>query len=843
MTPRAVLSLPTYSKLKWAGRTLMRAIFISATLAAAAIGAPLTAEAIAKHYNLNIPRQNLDAALKDFAQQTGLQIARLVENDAPETPVGPITGDLSAEDALKALLAPRGLTYQVINERTIAVVDAAKQSGHSPGADSSIAGRAGRRESIDEPGTSSGGKPVSALEEIVVTAQKRAERLQDVPVPVTAIDADSLVSKNQVRLQDYYTTIPGLSVTTGSFHALQLTIRGLTTGGGNPTVGIVIDDVPYGASKGTAFGLEAPDIDPSDLARVEVLRGPQGTLYGAGSMGGLLKFVTVEPSTDALSGHVQASTNGVSSGEQLGYGFRASVNVPVSDTFAVRASGFTRLDPGYIDDPALGIHGLNKANVSGGRLSSLWRPSDRFSVKLSGLFQHSNLDGSPEVDRLAGLGDLQQSAVRGSGEYTKTIQAYSGTIEAKLGTAALTALTGYNVSRFSDVVDFSAAFPPASVILERNETDKFSEEIRLSVPLGERFEWLLGAFYTHENVDPVEQDLFAANRATGALGTEIVHTNAPQTFSEYAAFTDLTVQVSDRFDVQLGARESENKQSYQSVNLLAPTAAAPQVHTKDNAFTYLVTPRFKVSPDLMIYARLASGYRPGGPNTSVATFGLPSQLYGSDKTQNYEIGLKGAALDRTLSFDASLFRIDWQDIQVQVRQSGFSFYTNGSRAKSQGAELSVESRPLTGLALAGWVAWNDASLTEAFSPTATVYGAEGDRLPFSSRFSGNFSVDQEIPLSGSLSGFVGASVSYVGERVSTFRGLSAGVPLPRQTFPAYAKTDARAGLRYEEWTADLFVNNLTDRRGVLQGGLGATNPIGFYYIQPRTVGLSLARTF
>jgi outer membrane receptor protein involved in Fe transport len=194
--------------------------------------------------------------------------------------------------------------------------------------------------------------------------------------------------------------------------------------------------------------------------------------------------------------------------------------------------------------------------------------------------------------------------------------------------------------------------------------------------------------------------------------------------------------------------------------------------------------------------------------------------------------------DRALSFDASLYYIEWKDIQVVVLERGYGYYTNASRAKSQGVELSLESRPVAGLTLAGWVAWNEAELTEAFPASSTAFGISGDRLPFSSRFSASVSLDDEFALGANLMGFAGASVSYVGERVGQFTGTSR-----RQAFPAYAQTDMRAGVRYDTWTANLFVNNLADRRGVLAGGLGTVNELAFDYIRPRTIGVAVSKVF
>src|SRR5258708_35027730 len=158
--------------------------------------------------------------------------------------------------------------------------------------------------------------------------------MQGSPVQVSVIKAADFIGSNQLRLQDYYTSVPAWSVMpAGTTYYQSLSIRGITAGATNPSVGVMLDDVPYGSSTVQGGGLFVPDIDPNDLARVEVLRGPQGTLYGASSLGGLLKFVTVDPSTEAVSGRVQAGVSSVQNGNELGYNVRGAVNVPVTDTF------------------------------------------------------------------------------------------------------------------------------------------------------------------------------------------------------------------------------------------------------------------------------------------------------------------------------------------------------------------------------------------------------------------------------------------------------------------------------------------------------------------------------
>ena len=269
------------------------------------------------------------------------------------------------------------------------------------------------------------------------------------------------------------------------------------------------------------------------------------------------------------------------------------------------------------------------------------------------------------------------------------------------------------------------------------------------VPIGEKLEWLLGAFYADEDSRLVPE-ILAVDPATGAPVGLLIRTTHPTTFEEYAAFTNLTWKVTDRFDVQFGGRFSENKNSNTPVQigpLVGGERVFEKMESKDDAFTYLVTPRFKISPSLMAYARLASGYRAGGvnlPNLPGAAANFPPD-YQSDETRNYEVGLKGDVLDHAPAFDASLYYIEWQDIQLALfdPETGGGFRDNGGQAKSQGVELSVESRPLTRLTIAAWFAWSDVDLTEDFPPTSTVHGLSGDRLPHSSRFSGSLSLDQD----------------------------------------------------------------------------------------------------
>ena len=350
----------------------------------------------------------------------------------------------------------------------------------------------------------------SNLEEIIVTAQKRSERLQDVPVPVTAVSAEALVSNNQLRLQDYYTSVPGFMVAPTSKQTSQfLAIRGASTGQGSPSVGVVIDDLPYGSSTFLGGGQGVPDIDPGDLARVEVLRGPQGTLYGASSLGGSGEVRDRRSVHGCSKRTVPGRHEQRSPRRHAGIQRAWSINVPLSDTFAIRASAFTRLEPGYIDNPVRNIDGIDEETSKGARLSALWRPSQSVSLKLGAIYQESELDGVHSVDVRPDLAELEQAYALDTSNEIES-QAYSAILTAELGASTLTSLTGYNISSFHDQQDVTDQFGPFTQLLfgvsgtglaSAAETKKFSQELRLAMPLGEKFEWLVGGYYSKEDTE------------------------------------------------------------------------------------------------------------------------------------------------------------------------------------------------------------------------------------------------------------------------------------------------------------------------------------------------------
>lgn len=699
----------------------------------------------------------------------------------------------------------------------------------------------------------------TVLTEVVVTATKRAERLQDVAVSITALTSEQLTAGGAVRFEDYLSHVPGLVAdsATGSGGLNQLSLRGVNTGqGGNPTVGFYIDDAPFGSSTNLGGGaIMAPDLDPSDLTRIEVMRGPQGTLYGAGSLGGLVKFVTTPPEFDRYSGRVEVSGSTVDHGG-TGYGVRGAFNLPLSDKLALRVSGFDREDPGFVRDAVRGATQVNKENLHGERIALAWRPIDSWTVCLTAFQQQLDAHGSAimDFDRFTAqptTGDLQQVRAPGTEAIAAKYELYDLNVSGALGWADFVSATSYGKLTTGGNPDATSVYGPLldSVfgmsnigvsIPTASALDKYSQEFRLSSPDTENLAWQAGLFYTHEKAD-VAQSLGTFDALSGApLATPLPSLLAAEvgsTFEEYAGFGDLTYHFNTRFDVTGGLRYSHNTQKAAEASggaLVGPTSTV-DLASSDSAVTYLLTPRFHLDKDTMVYLRIASGYGPGGPNI-VITHVPPS--YKPDKVVNYEVGIKGDFFERKLSLDAAAYYIDWQDIQLrETSAASTSYYDNGGKASSKGLEASAEWRIGAGFSLYGNVSYVDATLGAALP--APMIGAKGDRLPSTPRWSGLLGGDYQFQLTGAISASLGARWRYVGDRPADFQTNAA---IPRYLLPSYNVLDLRAQLQRGAWSASLYAKNLNDSRGQVSNfpfGSLAQNAI----IQPRTLGLSLAFKF
>jgi len=691
-------------------------------------------------------------------------------------------------------------------------------------------------------------------QDIIVTARKRDERLLDVPQSVSVISPETLDQVHAQRFADYFTRVPSASIVETQAGQTRLVLRGINTNGVGATVATYVDETPYGSSTSLANGaILTPDIDPFDLQRVEILRGPQGTLYGANSLGGLVKYVTVAPQTDAIHAAAEAGVESISNGA-TGWSGRAALNLPVGKSIAIRGSGYYRDDPGYIDDPVLG-HDVNGDKTYGGRVAVLVRPVDALTLRGTVFLQNidsntSNTVDSDPVTLKPVLGDLVQKRLVKEPNHVK-YRIYNATGDYDFGSVALTSSTSWATLDQKQIQDVTGLYGPVlsdptvfgiplGAILNQNVTQRrFTQEVRLASTGKTAFEWTLGGFYTREK-NAIIQSIDALDDPSGAHlpGFDgLAFATVESTYREIAGFANGTYHFSPRFDLSVGGRYSHNTQNTIQTSS-GPLAGDSNLNasSSDNVFTYSVAPSFKPNEHVTIYARVARGYRPGGPNAlpPTAPNSVPHE-FGPDTTTDYEIGVKTELLDRKLSFDLTGFYTQWDDIQLFASVGGFGVNTNGGSARSEGVELAVTARPIKGLTLGANGAYIDAVLT-ADAP-ALVGGLKGDRLPYAPRFSSTLSADYEQALSSTVKGAIGASWRYTGERKSAF-----DTSLGQHSMPAYSQVDAHAGVSFDRFRLDLFVRNLTDSRGMTDvGTVGSAQngAIAVAVTRPRSFGATL----
>jgi iron complex outermembrane recepter protein len=704
-----------------------------------------------------------------------------------------------------------------------------------------------------------------ALTTIIVTAEKREEPLKDVPMSVTALGGVSLDKLQDRDFSDYAARVPGLSLVSSQPGFTRLTLRGQNAGGIGSTVAVYLDESPFGSSSALLNGsILSGDFDTWDLQRIEVLRGPQGTLYGSNSEGGLLKFVTTVPVLGSFSGAAEVTGESVDHGGKGG-DVRGVVNLPLGDKVALRISGFDQDVPGYIDDPLSGKSDLNDGHKKGGRASLLAVPMDDLTIRLTATSQQSKYDGTPAIDvdpvtLKPVYGDLTQARFVGEPSSFK-YENYNATVNWNAGLFSILSTTSYGILNSHTFTDASNQLLAPGVTVEDLlglavgpnlgatlddvvNMDKFTQEIRLSSPTSDRLEWQVGGYYTRET-GSVNEHLDAISLPGGepaglpSLEIPII----ASTYKEWAGFGNLTYHFSSQFDIQAGGRYSRNEQTAtESVTgLLVP----PQTFTtpsNGNVFTYSVAPRWHVDANTMVYARLATGYRPGGPNAlpPLAPPDVPRE-YGADKTTNFELGIRSTQLDGLLSIDVAAFHVNWKDIQLVEAIGGFNFNGNGGTARSQGVEWTFAYIPAHGLTFSWTGAYTDAKLT---SDAPGVGGVSGDPLPYAPKWSTSLDGEYDWAAFGNFKGFVGATWSYVGTRSTDF-GSSADATPVQVDLDSYNTFAARLGLENDRYRVTLYGKNLGDSRGITSyvssGAPGLAGDITV--IQPRTVGVTLSAKF
>jgi outer membrane receptor protein involved in Fe transport len=810
----------------------------------------------------DLPSQPLADSLRSVGSQANINI--LFDPPLISGRVAPSIDDvMTADEALTRLLQGTGIKHEFLNESTVVLAPAKEQQ-------SKVKTSSTVPETVPQ--------DAIGLEEIVVTAQKRTERLQEVPASVTAIKGDVLSELGLSQLADYAQYAPGLAVQGGgSPGQASVTLRGIAAVGPGSVIGYYIDDTPLGSSGNYAVAtLFALDLMPYDLDRLEVLRGPQGTLYGAGAMGGLLKYVLKQADPTGFSAQFGGEASSAEHGGRFGYTGRAAVNVPIiADKLAMRASLYDKHYQGYTDNVFLGASNSNTGRQYGGRLAFTWQPLADLRVNLGGIWNRIASDDNAAVtlDNLTthtedGVGFLQGEPTLGEmananaflQPFSKDVDYYSATViwDAPRG-LTVTSATSWSRATTHRLQDTTASYGLIPVLFDlppgysdyRVDLDlkKFTQELRVASAAGNRVEWLAGVFYTDETSANLQRArIFDTDyrELTDPPLSPVLVGSLPSTFEEYAGFGSLTFNVTEKFDVTGGVRYAHNQQEFtQELGGLVIGSPPPASDTSsESVTTWSVSSRFRFSDDAMLYAKVATGYRPGGPNLAFAG-AVPS--VDSDTLISYELGLKSTFLDGRALLNVSVFDIDWKDIQQAILNEACScaFLANAGDAYSRGFELEGSFRPVAGLTLGYNAAYTRARLTELL-PEVPGGLLTGYQLPGVPEWSGALNADYSWPLIERLTARVGAGVRYIGEK--NVAAISANGPNTRD--PAYTVGDFRAGLSSGQWSVNLFVRNVTDKRvylsqSPLQSALDSSLIFGIQALplEPRVAGLSFDVSF
>jgi len=769
------------------------------------------------------------------------------------------------------------------------------------------------------------------LEEIIVTAQKRSESIQEVPLSITALSSDVLEQRSVQSFADYGNRIPNLGFANtgdGIGTSRTISIRGIS---GDGVTGFYLDETPL------------PDsIDPRivDIDRIEVLRGPQGTLYGARSMGGTVRLLTKQPDTTAVSGRVHLGISDTSNASDQNYFADGAINVPLGESVAVRAVGFYEKDAGYFERkfcespadvasdtcfpndsggaPIGTVDNVAEIETYGGAVALKWQATDALAITPRFMYQKAEYNGLPLADIFVGGGPAGYPAPPApftlpeltprSFEQRRFFDIAEGGFDRwTLGTLGITYDTGIGqivsstsyfdrrVEETEDQTDFIYAnFLAVSLITglpgtalpgqitEIKDYQRFVQEIRFASDLDGPLQFVVGGFYsdTHGRIPFAAKypasviPGFAAasgfDLVTDENGVplflnpdnpdEIFGSDYKTTVEEPAVFGELSYQFTDRLKATVGLRWYEIKTTaggYQEGFAFGGARGVdPDRTTKEDGVNPKVQVDYKLTPDHMVYAMAAKGFRPGGLvpavplspalgcDVALAQIGVtPEQArkYDSDSLWNYELGAKTSWLENRLTVNAAVFYIDWKDIQQNVLlQCGFQFRANAGAAESKGFELEAHARVAEGLDLSVGVGYQDAKITES---GATIPQLQpGDRVYQVPDWTGNASLYYSHPLGASMEFNAGLDYAYVGDSVS-----ANNTPFTPRVRPSYDLLDARIGVGWDRFDVALVGKNLTDEHANFgdNRSIAAETPGRPRLVtnQPRTIGLEFSAEF
>lgn len=688
------------------------------------------------------------------------------------------------------------------------------------------------------------------LADIVVTASRRSANILDEPFSISAVTGDSLSQASANEYRDFLTAVPGVALVEAGLGSNNVIIRGLATvAGGSNLSGTV---VTYYDETALNSGIRSIEVEPLDLQRIEVLRGPQGTYFGAGSIGGTLRLIPERPHLTNTSARLSATGSQTAAGDGLDSNLSAIVNLPVaSDAAALRIVGFRRQEADYIRNLQTGRK-TGGGTVWGGRAALRIRPVTELDLVFQYVKDRTDAEGTRVREPFQNAGNAQRR--RGDEFQNGNLDLFSFTGTYDFGGAELTAITSHYRSTLTNRLDASLfddnvaalAGPPRRYGLAAYDlysddgvrTKTFSQEVRLTSQGNDRFKWLAGVYYSND-------DLTRTQTFTEAqlLGT-ILRINRTNKAKQYAVFGEANVAVADAWGVDLGLRYSNYDQDTR--------VDANSGDQKQSVWTPRFNLRFQPGEQLY-YFQVSRGFRLGGYN------GPPPRLpgivipnveqyysYRSDTLWNYELGAKLRLAGGRVNLTAAVFHSDWRDIPVYVTLAGGAYtpLANVGAANIDGVEAEIAWAAAPGLTLSASGSFTDAQLA-----ASTQYAAQ--RLPSSPRVVLNAAANYEQAIGRGWKLRGGGNANYVGSYATSlneeFRDnilandLDARFGLTRQPVSGdYVLVNFNLGLRHGGTDVSLFVKNLFgDDSTTLFNSFSYGGAPAESFVRPRTVGLTL----
>ena len=705
-----------------------------------------------------------------------------------------------------------------------------------------------------------------SLEEVLVTARKRSESMYDVPISINVVSEEMIEKIGAQDFTDLLGQVPSLTAYQNGPGRTRIFIRGVANGGGNDndtqnqeTVAIYLDEIPI------SLGAMNPELALYDLERVEVLRGPQGTLFGAGSMAGTIRQVSKKPVLNGFEASAEATLATIAHGSET-YGFKGMVNIPiVEDRFAVRASGYYTDKGGYIDNVLTGETDINDATSRGVKITARGLITDRFVADFTILDHDYSDNGRPED--LDSTPYLSRDYPSFDG-YDDEMTIYNLTLNYDLGWGEIVSSSSY----FDRMIDnrrsldllFELALPPGITpheLIDSTELEVFSQEIRLTSTTDSPFQWTVGAYADRK--DTLYLNTFPVPGADEVLGVPSSAFGAPPD-NLFWGFDDLTVKTYalfgeayytiDKWTVTAGLRYFNWKQDiefYQSGLFNGGANSDPRPQGKTDGVNPKLNVSYDLNEDMLIYAQVARGYRYGGINGAIPEAVCADELeqvdleggdvrfFDPDKLWNFEIGNKGTVADGRVSYNAAYFYIKWDDMQTSRSfECGFGFKENVGEVISQGVEFEVSAQLTQDLSLALGGSYVNSELND---DVPNLNAVKGDQAPYVPELSFNATANYVRPLNDQLEGYLWANMVYIGDRHTEFNHD------PNSNYrkmDAYAAFNLRAGVNWKNMDISVFANNLFDDGGVVRAlRRPPFDPDAVIRIEPRTIGVTVRAYF